>query len=435
MPLSGRGRRRALLGQAASLPFTLVALHHIVRDDCSTAALDEHLWAFAAFHRGDADPHCHARTWQKAAFPAVHAGQAAGMSAIEFAFMLHVAMEIEEPTALYTRQTGEGFRILLPALGRFMGQANAEARATAERNGPWCVSPWCAEERRHAPALARLIERLTGATPRRDNPNTPVPVPATESEALALLAGRQSSEWNASSVYVVLAAHATGDLHAAMRNLARDEIKHLAILSAVDRYLMGPRPWARFRALVEVGIEQYRGHRQRRTSGRQIGANTVSAIEVIAAHLMEERAIRRWLRSLPLSALTAVFEAASRLPPLPASPPPPEQASADLEAARAGAERRETLARWVPRARQHALAQREWERAASAEVDRCASAMLGDLDAAGLPGTKDAARLWRRLGRLRPARLREAVRARLRVRQIFANQHVLAQQSPRHRMA
>ena len=86
--------------------------------------------------------------------------------------------------------------------------------------------------------------------PRLDNPNDPIPVSPDEPEALRLLAGRQSSEWNASSVYVVLAAHATGALHTVMRNVARDEIKHLAILSALDRYLLGPRPWRRFADLI-----------------------------------------------------------------------------------------------------------------------------------------------------------------------------------------
>ena len=82
------------------------------------------------------------------------------MPAPELALMLHVAMEIEEPIVAYSRQTGEGFRVLLPALSRFMGRSEAQARLAEERGEAWCESCWCAEERRHAPAFARLIERV-----------------------------------------------------------------------------------------------------------------------------------------------------------------------------------------------------------------------------------------------------------------------------------
>ena len=56
------------------------------------------------------------------------------MPASEFALMLHVAMEIEAPIEAYSRQTGEGFRLLLPGLGRFMGKNEAQARQ-ADRAG------------------------------------------------------------------------------------------------------------------------------------------------------------------------------------------------------------------------------------------------------------------------------------------------------------
>ena len=41
--------------------------------------------------------------------------------------MMNVAREIEEPILDYTRQNGEGFRVLLPSLARFLGKNRDEA--------------------------------------------------------------------------------------------------------------------------------------------------------------------------------------------------------------------------------------------------------------------------------------------------------------------
>jgi hypothetical protein len=418
---------RAAARQLLALPPTLARIGRIIREDYAPASLDEYLWAFVAFHEDSGDPHYRARTWQKAAFHAIHAGQVIGMPASELALMLHVAMEIEAPIAAYSRQTGEGFRVLLPALSRFMGRSEAQARLAEERGEAWCESCWCAEERRHAPASARLIERLTGMTPQRDNPNVPIPVSPDEREALKLLAGRESSEWNASSVYVVLAAHATGELHTVIRNVARDEIKHLAILSALDRYLLGPRPWGRFADLIATARAQYRGHQRRRSAGDYIGTNRISAVEVIVAHLLAERRIRGWLASLPLHALTAVFEP----PPAPIGEDArsPGLDTEDGDALRAAGKRRRELAHWAPGSRAAAIAQRAWEAAAADTIDRV---MVDDLDGlahAGLPGSGDDRQTRRRIRRVASGPLRVALTGRLRQRQIALNRYVQARRS------
>jgi hypothetical protein len=339
--------------------------------------------------------------------------------------MVHVAMEIEAPIQAYSRQTGEGFRLLLPGLGRFMGRNHAQAGHAEEQGSAWCESCWCAEERRHAATFARVIERLTGMAPVCDNPNDPIPVDANESEALRLLAGRQSSEWNASSVYVVLTAHAKGELHTVMRNVARDEIKHLAILSALDRYLLGPRPWGRFADLLRTAKAQYRGHQRRRSAGDYIGTNTLSAFEVIVSHLLSEHRVRRWLASLPLCAVTTVFESSSRLPELAALPRAPEQEAHDREAVRAAAERRASLARWAPSHRQRALEQREWEAASAGVIEGVVFGDLEGLAGAGLPGSIEDRQTRRRIRRVSTGRLRTALLGRLRHHQIAHNRHVL----------
>lgn len=295
-------RRREILFQVLRLPRTLLAIGRIVREDCARAALDEHLSAFQGFLAGSPDPRCRARVWHKVRLASIGPADAAGLPVWEMAYMLDVAREIEEPILEYSRQNAEGFRVLLPSLSRLLGDTRDAPAGAASFD-----RPWVAEERRHAPAFARIIERLTGTTPGRENPNRPKQTGSSEAEALALLNSRQAAEWNSSSTYTVLAAHARGDLHHLIRNVARDEIKHLAILGAADRHLFGQRPWRRMKELIRKGLLEYRGHQRGRSSGRLMGTNPITAFEVIVAHLLIERRIRKWLRGLSPATLEPLF--------------------------------------------------------------------------------------------------------------------------------
>jgi hypothetical protein len=320
--------------QLRCLPRTLFAIYRIVREDYSISALDENLWVFRAFHDRVNDPHYGARRWEKARLASVQPSDVIGLPVGELALMFGVAMEIEEPILEYSRENGEGFRALLPALARFMGRNRDEAAEAEAQGRPWCESPWCAEERRHANTFARLIERLTARAPDRGNPNVPRVADGTEAVARQMLVSREAAEWNSSSTYCVMAAHSKAALHTLVRNIARDEIKHLGVLSAASLYLFGPHPWRRFVTLIRHSLKEYSGHKRNRTQGERMGANRVTAFEVMMAHLMSEWRIRSWLRSLPARTLAWAFEFDNG-------------PSADA---------RRALARWDTTARQRALA-------------------------------------------------------------------------------
>jgi hypothetical protein len=312
-------RRHEEWRQALALAPTIMRMWRIAIEDFAPAQLDRHLRAFRGFHEDPDALEYRMRPWQKTRPNEAGPRDVVGIAPWQLALMFQIAMENEEPIPAYTRQSGEGFRFLLPALGRFMGTTREQARYLAEQGLPWCVGPWCAEEHRHSNTLARLIERVMGRPPRRDNPNQPIVVTSEEKAALEHLMSRQTTEWNASSSYLVMAAHSQGELHKIVRNLERDEVKHLAILGAVHCYLFGWQPWRRLWAVIRQGLANYGLQRQRRSGGRMLGANPVTAVEGIVAHLLTEFLVRRWLRKVPLRTLRAVFEAPSRLQALAAS--------------------------------------------------------------------------------------------------------------------
>lgn len=322
----------------------MIAIARMIREDCSRAAADEHLSAFRGFHLDSSDPRYRARPWEKIRLADIRPADVVGLDVAEMVFMMRVAMEIEDPILEYSHSNAEGFRRLLPMLGRFMGRNDAEAAYAAAHGLPWCESPWCAEERRHGSVFAKAIERLTRKAPTRSNPNVPRVAPADEEEALRHLRSREAAEWASSSTYVVMAAHASGTLHTLMRNVARDEIKHLCILAAADAYLLGPRRWVRFAALVKIGLENYRGQRRHRSDGGQIGANAITAVEVVLAHLAMERRVRNWIARVPVRRLALLFDCA------------PDDREGD-EAVVRGRRDRRSLSRWPAAARRRALAQ------------------------------------------------------------------------------
>jgi hypothetical protein len=280
----------------------------MVAEDFSQSEFDAHLASFVRFRERPEDAASHARPWQKAAIASVGPHQVSNIAVEELAVMAAVAMEIEEPVHIYSLNNREGFRHLLPLLGRFMGGSLEGPAVGGEPGKEWCESPWCAEEQRHANTFYRILQRLVPVPPTRANPNQPRTAAPDRASALALFISREAAEWNSSSTYSVMAAHAEGDLHILLRNIARDEIKHLSVLSAADAHLFGPRPWSRFLRLVRNGLQEYRGHKAKRTRGHELGQNPVTAFEVIVAHLLTEWRIRRWLQRLTAVELAAVFD-------------------------------------------------------------------------------------------------------------------------------
>ncbi|HEU4415600.1 MAG TPA: hypothetical protein VFT65_12515 [Candidatus Angelobacter sp.] len=418
-------RRKQVLRQALQLPKTLRAIYRIVREDLSPAALDDCLWAFWGFHQENWDAHYRMRPWEKAQLGAIETDDVVGGLAVwEMALMMTIAMEDEDPIMEYTQQSGEGFRFLLPTLGRFMGKNEEEARYGAEHGVPWCEGAWCAEERRHSNAFARIIERLMGVSPSRENPNQPMVVTADEESAVQHIISRQTTEWNASSSYIVMTAHAAGDLRTLTRNMARDEIKHLCILSSADTYLFGPRPWRRLVDLVKLGIRNYRRQRAARSGGALLGSNWALAVEGIASHLLTAFYLTRWLRTVPLRTLTTVFETPSQLAPLAAFKLTAERRTEVETIARNGEARRRSLGRWESRQGDQALQQRWFEDNNASLLENLIANDLDGFRGAETPGSTGEKEIVAQIKRISADPIRAALLDLLRDYQIRNNRHV-----------
>lgn len=423
--------RWAQFRQALRLPATLLSIYSIVRQDFEASALDDHLWSFWGFHHQHEDVQYRARPWQKVQLRAIEPEDVVRIEVWEMALMLNMAMEDEEPIPEYSHQSGEGFRFLLPTLARFMGRNEEQARFAAQHGLAWCEGAWCAEERRHSNTLARIIERLMKKPPSRDNPNKPMVVTAGEEDALRHLISRQTSEWNASSSYILMAAHATGHLHNLIRNLERDEVKHLCIMSAASAYLLGPRPWGRFLDLVRKGVENYTSQKKSRSGGAVFGTNPVTAMEGIVAHILTEFYLQKWLKTVPLRTLKVVFETPSSVPGVGVPVLLPQRQAEVDELLSYGEKQRLTLHRWAPEKRRQALEQQRFERSQERAIERIIALELEGFSEAERPGTEQDRAVRKRIRRITRSgsRLRASLIDHLRDYQVQYNHHGKSQAS------
>jgi hypothetical protein len=243
------------------------------------------------------------------------------------------------------------------------------------------------------------------------------------------LIARQTTEWNAASSYIVMAAHSAGDLRTLVRNVARDEIKHLTILSCADWYLFGPRPWARLVKMVKLGLENYQHQRKIRSGGNILGGNHALSVEGVFSHALTALFLTLWLRTIPLRTLTKIFETPSQLPGL-ASPElsPERQVEINRTLVR-GKVKRANLIRWLPAHRDAALQWRRFELANAAEIEELIEARLGRFRGAEMPGTIGERDVLRLISGAGNRKMRRCLLERLRDYQLHHNRHVLARRS------
>lgn len=397
--------RRILLSLGYA-PTYLHRLHRIVADEYSTRVMDANLWAYWGFHQIPDHAHYQMRTWVPVTVSKIDGSEVDGILPELFATYARVAMEIEDPIMLYSIQSGAGFRKLLPGLGRFMGRDPESVKYAREHKLHWCDSAWCAEEDRHGNALARIFHQLVGKPPARDNPAPGEEAIETIEYALAHVDSRQSAEWTASGTYLTLLAHSHGNLHKHLRNVFRDEVKHLAIMSAVDRYLRGPQPWRRFHGMFKILWERIRAHRHERSGADSGISEPVFFLEILYAHMLNEYYTRRWLATLPYPTLRKIFETPSRLPES-AKDVPDAETLARWEADKATAARlRAELTWWTPEERARTLAQQRFVEVHRGTLERIVAERFRGFRGAEEPDGPESRRVRGEIARLKPADLR-----------------------------
>jgi hypothetical protein len=201
---------------------------------------------------------------------------------------------------------------------------------------------------------------LSGKEPSWDNPTVVAHVPLVEDSAFAHLDSRGSTEWNASSGYYILTGHTEGNHLAYIRNYLLDEVKHATIIGGARAYLLGDRPNNRLAAHIKKAMKEFKEQAGTRGGGNMV-TNPVTVIEAIWTHVLVEMQMRKYISTIPLRTLRAVFEfdVPEYTGPKKDIDPAEQKRLDDLVAK--NTEIRKNLGRWTPSQRKAALEQEKFE--------------------------------------------------------------------------
>lgn len=200
------------------------------------------------------------------------------------------AAEIEEPWAEYADESAAYLALAgMPKLAAFMAHV------------------WRSDERRHGVTLRAIHKAITGVdVPIRPHVVKPVQVGARALEHHLIV--RLNAEISAAAAYLVLARHTTGDVQAALLNLAGDELRHLAIFWAATKHRTGDPVAGRLWAWVRHHARSALGHRQNRTGMARPGLVELRLLVETGATLIAiVRRLGQWDAELSPTRLQTVF--------------------------------------------------------------------------------------------------------------------------------
>jgi hypothetical protein len=167
--------------------------------------------------------HPQARPWPTLPWQTIHPDQVVGIELDVFVALLQGIIKTEAPIRGYTQASRQYLEPLYPQMARFVG-------GTVDATGKLLeLGLWEKEERRHAPALLKVYQQLTG--------NKPLITPHQARGHRSSLdlqrnlychgLNRVATEYGATCLYLWMMAHTTGPLQAILAELLIDEINHM----------------------------------------------------------------------------------------------------------------------------------------------------------------------------------------------------------------
>lgn len=307
----------------------------------------------------------------------------------------------------------------------------------ADDVGPFCTNVWCQEEKRHENAIQKIGEQVTGQPK-----TTPKTYEADKrgdyldaDYALKHLAGRNSSEWNANSIYLYMRSHSTGAANQWVDNIRKDETKHMAIFSSAYKYFFGNQVNKRTKEMIDKIAALKKAAAVSNSSGDVLSESVPTLFELGVTHLFVENKVRQFTRSVPLKTMEKIFDTPVKtLRDLDTVPLTAEKQKAILEMNELEAKKREQLARWTPKERETYLALKQVELERGDLIESLVMNLFNGFKGAEVPNSKAAEEVLEQIKKLRTgldsktnALIQLSLKETLRDYQIMNNKYVRSQ--------
>lgn len=405
--------------QIANMPTTIARLKKLTDEGFSLEVMDEGLFHFyGATQLGLRDSQM--RPWDRipGGFSSIRPNQIENMSPTLWSDMAHFASETEAPIHGYSTNSGDALRGLIPSISRFMGKneeeylafeakvekAVGEGTAKSKDEFPFCTNVWCGEEKRHETAVQKIGEQVTGKA--KLEPKTYEADARGDyldpEYALKHIVGRNSSEWNANSIYIYMRSHSTGAANKLIDNVRADETKHMAIFASGFKYFYGNQPGLRTQGMIDKIMDLKRQASTSNSSGDVLSESTPALIEVGVTHLFVENKVRQFAKSVPLKTMEKIFDTPVKtLTDLETVPLTAEKKLAIEEMNARELKKRQELARWKPEEREKYLALKKIEEENAPLIESLIENLFGGFRGAEVPGSKEALAMQEQIKKLR----------------------------------
>ncbi|MBC7429501.1 MAG: (2Fe-2S)-binding protein [Bacteriovorax sp.] len=352
----------------AKMPWTISRIKKLTDEGFALEVMDEGLFHFyGATQLGLRESQM--RPWEliPGGFSAIRPGQIEDMSPEFWAGMARFASETEAPIHGYSTNSGDALRGLIPSISRFMGKNEEEygafnkaveetmAKGGKESDvGQFCTNVWCGEENRHENAVEQFANQVSGQ--KKEGPKTYEADKRGDymdpEYGLKHLVGRNSSEWNANSIYIYMRSHSNGAANKWVDQVRQDETKHMAIFASAFKYFYGDQPGVRTKGMIDKIMDLKKQAATSNSSGDILSGNAPVLLELGVTHLFVENKVRQFMKSVPLKTMEKIFDSPVKtLRDLDTLPLTAEKKVAILEMNERELANRAKLSRWTPKER------------------------------------------------------------------------------------
>jgi hypothetical protein len=247
----------------------------------------------------------HQRHWQPIDWKAVTDEQIIGVPKELFINLLANAAEVETPIRAYARESWAYLQAAHPQMARFMGGEVTQDGKALE------IGIWEKEERQHAPVFQKIYLQLTG-NKLQPKPNTVQDYQESgnlQQEIYNHTLSRISTEWGATSLYLWLMAHSTGELQHAIAQPLQDEVNHLAKFWGFGIWAFGDSYLGRLKVMTENLISLFNHHQNERTHNVDVFglSNAVYAVELVFTFARVMTRLNNWHQSINPAYLENLF--------------------------------------------------------------------------------------------------------------------------------
>jgi ferredoxin-NADP reductase len=346
--------------QLKSAPQTMSKVKALINKEMDPQVLDSRVFDFYGYLNLQLDA-SRIRPWApvQGGYKAISLKDVKGVDPTTWSKVSMLASEIEIPIGPYSDNSGETLRVLSPQASRFMGKTSEEA-AAHRGHQIYCTNSWCTEENRHANVLESGAKGVVGYKLKGTAPFDAYEGldPLKPQDAIFHLISRNDTEWHAGSAYFYLGSHADDALGSWIQHIREDELKHMSLFGGLYKYLFGDTYQNRLSGMLKKALLEM-GEKGDSQFGDVFQTEPISALELVYTHVLYEKKIRDFFKSLPLKSLRKIYETDVNLAPLKAIEMDASKAEKIAKATEKEEAKRKALARW-PKAQREAAEKLEY---------------------------------------------------------------------------